>query len=63
MSKIRSVKAIPLSFRLPEGKTVTLGIGSTIKRDTIIIRVETESGVVGYGETHPRPQPGAPSRA
>ncbi len=31
MSKIRSVKAIPLSFRLPEGKTVTLGIGSTIK--------------------------------
>jgi L-alanine-DL-glutamate epimerase-like enolase superfamily enzyme len=59
MSKIRSVEAIPLSFRLPEGKTVTLGIGSTIKRDTIIIRVETESGVVGYGEAHPGRSPGA----
>ncbi|MGT2455540.1 hypothetical protein ACU4GI_20905 [Cupriavidus basilensis] len=58
MSKILTVKAIPLSFRLPEGKTVTLGIGSTIKRDTIIIRVETESGIVGYGEAHPGRSPG-----
>ncbi|WP_439810710.1 mandelate racemase/muconate lactonizing enzyme family protein [Bordetella bronchiseptica] len=59
MSKIISLKAIPLSFRLPEGQTVTLGIGSTIKRDTIIVRVETESGVVGYGEAHPGRSPGA----
>lgn len=59
MSKIIGIKAIPLSFRLPEGKTVTLGIGSTIKRDTIIVRVETESGVVGYGESHPGRSPGA----
>ncbi|TPQ33053.1 hypothetical protein C2U69_25445 [Cupriavidus pinatubonensis] len=27
---MRSVKAIPLSFRSPEGKTVTLGIGSNL---------------------------------
>ena len=59
MSRITSIKAIPLSFRLPEGKTVTLGIGTTIKRDTIIVRVETESGVVGYGEAHPGRSPGA----
>lgn len=59
MSKIVSIKAIPLSFRLPEGKTVTLGIGSTIKRDTIILRVETAGGVVGYGESHPGRSPGA----
>jgi L-alanine-DL-glutamate epimerase-like enolase superfamily enzyme len=59
MSKIIGIKAIPLSFRLPEGKTVTLGIGSTIKRDAIIVRVETESGVVGYGESHPGRSPGA----
>ncbi|MFA7668287.1 MAG: mandelate racemase/muconate lactonizing enzyme family protein [Burkholderiaceae bacterium] len=59
MSKIVSIRAIPLSFRLPEGKTVTLGIGSTIKRDTIIVRVETESGAVGYGESHPGRSPGA----
>lgn len=59
MSRIVSIKAIPLSFRLPEGKAVTLGIGKTIKRDTIIIRVETESGVVGYGESHPGRSPGA----
>jgi len=59
MSRIKSIQAIPLSFRLPEGKTVKLGIGSTIKRDAIIVRVETECGVVGYGEAHPGRSPGA----
>ncbi|WP_423197055.1 MULTISPECIES: mandelate racemase/muconate lactonizing enzyme family protein [unclassified Cupriavidus] len=59
MSRIQSIQAIPLSFRLPEGKTVKLGIGSTIKRDAIIVRVQTECGVVGYGEAHPGRSPGA----
>ena len=48
--KITRITAVPLSFRLPEGKTVTMGIGSTLKRDAIIIRVETSEGVIGYGE-------------
>ena len=57
--KITSIKAIPLSFRLPEGKTVTMGIGSTLKRDAIIVRVETSDGITGYGEAHPGRSPGA----
>jgi len=28
--KITRITAIPLSFRLPEGKTVTMGVGSTL---------------------------------
>jgi len=59
MSTIKSITAIPLSFPLPEGKTVVVGIGQTIKRDAIIVRVETESGVVGFGEAHPGRSPGA----
>ncbi len=57
--KITAISAIPLSFRLPEGKTVTMGVGSTVKRDAIIVRVETSEGLTGYGEAHPGRSPGA----
>ncbi|MDB6049882.1 MAG: mandelate racemase/muconate lactonizing enzyme [Pseudomonas sp.] len=57
--KITTITAIPLSYRLPEGKTVTMGVGSTLKRDAIIIRVETCEGITGYGEAHPGRSPGA----
>lgn len=57
--KIIKITAIPISFRLPEGKTVTMGIGSTTKRDAIIVRVETDEGITGYGEAHPGRSPGA----
>ncbi len=57
--KISSITAIPLSYKLPEGKTVTMGVGSTLKRDAIIIRVQTDEGIVGYGESHPGRSPGA----
>lgn len=57
--KITQITAIPLSYRLPEGKTVTMGIGSTTKRDTIVVRVETSEGITGYGEAHPGRSPGA----
>jgi L-alanine-DL-glutamate epimerase-like enolase superfamily enzyme len=57
--KITRITAIPLSYRLPEGKTVKVGVGATIKRDTIIVRVETDEGVTGYGEAHPGRSPGA----
>jgi L-alanine-DL-glutamate epimerase-like enolase superfamily enzyme len=59
MVKIVRTTAIPLSYRLPEGKTVRLGVGATTKRDTIIVRVETDQGLVGYGEAHPGRSPGA----
>jgi len=59
MVQIRSIEAIPLSFRLPEGKTVRLGVGATTKRDAIIVRVVSDDGVIGYGEAHPGRSPGA----
>ena len=57
--KITSITATPLSFRLDQGKTVTMGIGSTTKRDAIIVKVETSEGITGYGEAHPGRSPGA----
>ena len=48
--RITRTTAIPLSFRLPEGSTVRLGVGATTKRDAIIVRVETDEGLTGYGE-------------
>lgn len=57
--KITGIQAIPISFRLPEGKTVTMGVGSTTKRDAIIVRVQTDAGITGYGEAHPGRSPGA----
>lgn len=57
--KITRITAVPLSYRLPEGKTVMMGIGSTLKRDAIVVRVETSEGITGYGESHPGRSPGA----
>ena len=57
--RITRTTAIPLSYRLPEGKTVKLGVGATTKRDTIIVKVETDAGLVGYGEAHPGRSPRA----
>jgi L-alanine-DL-glutamate epimerase-like enolase superfamily enzyme len=59
MTRITEITAIALSHKLPEGKSVTLGIGVTVKRDTIIVRVRTSDGVTGYGEAHPGRSPGA----
>lgn len=59
MVQIRSIEAIPLSFRLPEGKTVRLGVGATTKRDAIVVKVVSDDGVIGYGEAHPGRSPGA----
>jgi len=50
--KIVDIEAIPTSFPLPEGATVTVGIGRMIKRDTVIVKVTTAGGLVGWGESH-----------
>lgn len=57
--KITRISAIPLSFRLPPGKTVTVGVGSTTKRDAVVVKIETDAGITGYGEAHPGRSPGA----
>ena len=57
--KIAEITAIPPSFPLPKDSNVRLGIGRAVKRDAVIVRVKTESGIIGYGESHAGRAPGA----
>ena len=50
--RIRSVEAFPVSFRVPQDRVVRHGIGAAVKRDTVLVKVATECGVVGWGEAH-----------
>ncbi|MCP5151175.1 MAG: mandelate racemase/muconate lactonizing enzyme family protein [Ectothiorhodospiraceae bacterium] len=57
--RIRDITAYPVSFPIPADKTVSLGIGRAVKRDAVIVRVQTEGGLVGWGESHAGRAPGA----
>ncbi len=57
--KIAEITAIPTSFPLPKDSNVRLGIGRAVKRDAVIVKVRTESGIIGYGESHAGRAPGA----
>ncbi len=57
--KITNITAYPLSYSIPEKFRVTLGIGSAIKRDCVLIKVETSDGLFGWGESHAGRAPGA----
>ena len=59
---ITDITAYPLSFPVPQGNNVRLGIGRTVKRDTVIVKVVTSEGIVGYGESHHGRAPGAVAR-
>jgi L-alanine-DL-glutamate epimerase-like enolase superfamily enzyme len=56
---VRDVQAYPTSFPVDPGDSVTLGVGRTIKRDAVIIKVTTEDGIIGWGEAHHGRCPGA----
>jgi L-alanine-DL-glutamate epimerase-like enolase superfamily enzyme len=50
---VRSVEAVALSVDLRNAASaVTLGTGTAIKKDVVVVRVCTEDGIVGYGEAH-----------
>jgi len=50
---VAEVKAAALSVDLRSvASKVTLGTGTAIKKDVVIVKVRTEDGVVGYGEAH-----------
>ncbi|MBR0649284.1 mandelate racemase/muconate lactonizing enzyme family protein [Roseomonas terrae] len=49
--KIVDVEAFPTSFPLPPGGP-KLGIGQAVKRDAVMVKVTTEDGIVGWGESH-----------
>jgi D-galactarolactone cycloisomerase len=57
--KIVELKAYPTSFPLPPEGRVTLGIGRAVKRDAVVVKVTTEDGIVGWGESHHGRAPGA----
>jgi D-galactarolactone cycloisomerase len=50
--KITDVQAYPLSFAVPPEHQVSLGIGRTVKRDAVLVRVDTDAGLTGWGEAH-----------
>ncbi len=50
--KITELTAYPVSFAIPEQHQVRLGIGRAVKRDAVLVRIETMGGIVGWGEAH-----------
>ncbi len=50
--KIAAIKAYPISFPVPPEHRVALGIGTAIKRDAVVVKVTTEGGLIGWGESH-----------
>ncbi len=60
--RIADLRAVPISFPVPSDKSVTLGIGRSVKRDAVLVRVETDEGHVGWGEAHHGRAPGAIAR-
>src|SRR5690349_15455791 len=57
--KIADLRAVPVSFPVPEHKSVRLGIGRSVKRDAVLVRIESSDGHVGAGEAHHGRCPGA----
>lgn len=57
--RITEIRAFPTSFPVDPKDSVTLGIGRAVKRDAVIVKVETEGGVTGWGEAHHGRCPGA----
>jgi L-alanine-DL-glutamate epimerase-like enolase superfamily enzyme len=56
--KIVDIKAYPTSFRVPKENQVSLGIGTMTKRDCVLVKVTTEDGLIGWGESHHARAPG-----
>jgi D-galactarolactone cycloisomerase len=57
--RIADVQAYALSFPVPAEASVRLGIGRAVKRDAVVVKVTTDEGVVGWGESHHGRSPGA----
>jgi D-galactarolactone cycloisomerase len=57
--RIADIKAYPTSFPVPPENSVSLGIGRAVKRDAVIVKVTTDDGTVGWGESHHGRCPGA----
>lgn len=52
--KITSIQAVPLAWQLPPANQLHYSdYGPRTESHAIIVRVETDEGLVGYGEVHP----------
>ncbi len=51
--KIRGIEAIPLEFRTDEPSKWYSDYGPKTENHSIIVKVETDEGITGYGEVHP----------
>lgn len=56
---ITDVTAYPISFAIPADRQVRLGIGTTVKRDAVLVEVSTDAGISGWGEAHAARAPSA----
>jgi len=56
--KIIDVTAFPTSFPTTDRGGERLGIGRAVKRDAVVVKVTTEDGIVGWGESHHARSPG-----
>ena len=50
--RITDIKAYPTSFPVAPENRVSLGIGQSVKRDAVVVKVTTDSDLVGWGESH-----------
>src|SRR3982074_1910895 len=57
--QIVDVKAYPTSYRVPKEEQGSLGIGTMTKRDCVMVKVTTEDGITGWGESHHARSPGS----
>ena len=46
--RITSIKSVPISYKVPEGQNVRLGIGRAVKRDAVLVKVTTDEGLVDF---------------
>lgn len=57
--RIADIKAFPISVPIPPESQNTVGIGKLVKRDAVIVKIVTDDGIVGWGESHHGRNPGA----
>lgn len=57
--RITDIQGFPTSFPVDPSNSVTLGIGRAVKRDAVVVKVTTDAGIVGWGESHHGRCPGA----
>ena len=52
MARIRQVTATAYSCPFDKQHQLTFGLGSNVKRDMVLVRITSDQGLVGYGESH-----------